>query len=133
MDIALIINLIPSSAATAAAVTPAGAGRVAESASEKEDNDSDQINNPFNIAAQYARAGYDQTHVFSTDWVYAFPRVTDNRALGVLVNGWELTSILSVHSGMPFSVYSNGNLNGYQAGTQYVDVVGDPTVIVIPP
>ena len=27
---------------------------------------------------------------------------------------------------MPFSIYSNGNLNGYNAGTQYVDVVGNP-------
>ncbi len=90
------------------------------------DNDSDQINNPFNIAAQYATAGYDQTHVFSTDWVYFFPQVTQNRALGVLLNGWEFTSILSIHSGMPFSIYSNGNLDGYNAGTQYVNVVGNP-------
>lgn len=90
------------------------------------DNDSDQINNPFDIAAQYAHAGYDQTHVFSTDWVYDLPRATNNRLLGVLLNGWELTSILTIHSGMPFTVYSNGNLEGYNAGTQYVDVSGDP-------
>ena len=89
------------------------------------DNDSDQINNPFNIASQYARAGYDQTHNFSTDWVYVFPKVTDNRALGTLANGWEFTAILSVHSGMPFSVYANGNLDGYNAGVQYVDVSGN--------
>lgn len=90
------------------------------------DNDSDQINNPFNIRSQYATAGYDQTHVFSTDWVYFLPKVTDNRALGVLLNGWEYTAILSVHSGMPFSIYSNGNLEGYNDGVQYVNVVGNP-------
>ena len=90
------------------------------------DNDSDQINNPFNIASQYATAGYDQTHVISTDWVYLFPRLTSNRALGILANGWELTAILSIHSGMPFSVYSNGNLDGYNVGVQYVNVVGNP-------
>ena len=90
------------------------------------DNDSDQINNPFNIASQYATAGYDQTHVFSTDWVYNLPNFTQKHALGVLVNGWEFTSILSIHSGMPFSIYSNGNLDGYNAGTQYVNVSGNP-------
>jgi hypothetical protein len=90
------------------------------------DNDSDQINNPFNIASQYAVAGYDQTHNFSTDWVYLFPRVTNNRALGILANGWEFTAILSIHSGMPFTVYSNGNLEGYDAGVQYVNLVGNP-------
>ena len=89
------------------------------------DNDSDQINNPFNIAAQYAPAGYNQTHVFSTDWVYNLPSVTKNRGLGFLLNGWELTAILSVHSGMPFTVYSGGNLDGYNAGTQYVNVSGN--------
>ena len=90
------------------------------------DNDSDQINNPFNIAAQYAVAGYDQTHVFSTDWVYNLPNLTSKRGLGVLLNGWELTAILSVHSGMPFTINSNGNLQGYNAGNQYVTVIGDP-------
>ncbi len=89
------------------------------------DNDSDQINNPFNIAAQYAPAGYNQTHVFTTDWVYHLPNFTQKRALGFLTNGWEFTAILSVHSGMPFTVNSNGNLNGYNAGTQYVNVTGD--------
>jgi hypothetical protein len=89
------------------------------------DNDSDQINNPFNIAAQYAPAGYNQTHVLSTDWVYHLPNFTQKRALGFLTNGWEFTTILSVHSGMPFTVYSNGNLDGYNAGTQYVNVSGN--------
>ncbi|MGH9621539.1 MAG: carboxypeptidase regulatory-like domain-containing protein [Bryobacteraceae bacterium] len=90
------------------------------------DNDSDQINNPFDIAAQYAPAGYDQTHNFSTDWVYDLPKGTNNRFLGVLLNGWELTSILTIHSGMPFTIYSNGNLEGDNAGNQYINVVGDP-------
>jgi hypothetical protein len=90
------------------------------------DNDSDQINNPFNITAQYAPAGYDQMHNFSTDWVYDLPKATNNRFLGVLLNGWELTSILTIHSGMPFTIYANGNLEGYNAGTQYINVVGDP-------
>ncbi len=90
------------------------------------DNDSDQIVNPFNIAASYAPAGYDQTHVFSTDWVYDLPNATQNRGLGLLLNGWELTAILSLHSGMPFSVTSNGDLQGDNLGSQYANLVGDP-------
>jgi hypothetical protein len=90
------------------------------------DNDSDQIVNPFNIRQSYAPAGYDQTHNFSTDWVYDLPNFTQSRALGVLLNGWELTSILSIHSGMPFSVTSNGDLQGANLGSQYANLVGDP-------
>lgn len=90
------------------------------------DNDSDYIVNPFNIAQSYAPAGYDQTHVFETNWVYDLPKFTQNRLLGALVNGWELTAILSAHSGMPFSVTSNGDLQGVNLGSQYANLVGDP-------
>ena len=40
------------------------------------DNDSDNIINPFNMRQNWAKAGYDQTNVFTTDFVYDFPRVT---------------------------------------------------------
>ncbi len=97
-------------------------------AMDTNDNDSDQINNPFNIAQNYAVAGYDQTHVFSTDWVYDIPAVHafDRPVLRTVLNGWELTGIFRAQSGMPFSVMSNGNIYGWNAGSQYVDVVGDP-------
>ena len=39
------------------------------------DNDSDTIINPFNIRQNWAAAGYDQTNVFSTDFVYMLPKV----------------------------------------------------------
>jgi hypothetical protein len=42
------------------------------------------------------------------------------------VNGWEFTAIFTAHTGMPFSVYANGNLDGYNAGNQYANLVGNP-------
>ncbi len=96
-------------------------------AMDTNDNDSDQINNPFSIAQNYAVAGYDQTNVFSTDWVYDIPsHAFNNPVLRTLVNGWELTGIFRAQSGMPFSINSNGNLYGWNDGSQYVDVVGNP-------
>ncbi|MDQ2774629.1 MAG: TonB-dependent receptor [Acidobacteriota bacterium] len=96
------------------------------------DNDSDTITNPFNIAQNWARAGYDQTHVFSTDWVYDLPSVKgafDKPVLRTVLNGWEVTGIFRVQSGMPFSVTSNGNLQGVNVGGStgaFVNLVGDP-------
>jgi hypothetical protein len=96
------------------------------------DNDSDFINNPFNIRQQYGPAGYDQTHVFSTNWVYDFPNVTggfDKPVVRQILNGWELTGIFRAQSGMPFTISGNGNLQGVDVGTSYgsgVDVVSDP-------
>ena len=93
------------------------------------DNDSDQIINPYNIAQNYALAGYDQTHVFTTDFVYDLPKVrgtVDKRLVNGLVNGWELTGMIRAQSGMPFSVTSNGSTMGIDSGAQYPNLVGDP-------
>jgi hypothetical protein len=37
-----------------------------------------------------------------------------------------VTGIFRAQSGMPFSVNSNGNLYGWNDGSQYVNVAGDP-------
>ncbi|HLH03218.1 MAG TPA: carboxypeptidase-like regulatory domain-containing protein [Bryobacteraceae bacterium] len=98
-------------------------------AMDEADNDSDTINNPFNMRQSYALAGYDQTHVFSTDWVYDLPNARgafDKPVVRAILNGWELTGIFRIQSGMPITITGNGNLDGYNVGSQYVDLVGDP-------
>ena len=39
------------------------------------DNDSDSINNPFNIARTTRNAGYDQPNVATVDFVYMLPKM----------------------------------------------------------
>jgi hypothetical protein len=91
------------------------------------DNDSDQVNNPFNIRQNYALAGYDQPNVFTVDFVYLLPTIKGaGTALGLLTNGWEVSGLVRSQSGMPVNITSNGNLNGVNAGTQYPNLVGDP-------
>jgi hypothetical protein len=93
------------------------------------DNDSDTIINPFNIRQNWAPAGYDQTNVFGVDFVYMLPKVKgalDTKLLRTALNGWEVSSMIRVQSGMPFSVTSNGSTQGVDSGSQYPDVVGDP-------
>lgn len=94
------------------------------------DNDSDQINDPFNIARNWGLAGYDQTNVFTVDFVYDLPKMKSAAApVKTIVNGWELTGMFRAQSGMPFTVTSNGDLKGVDAGGFYgqlPDLVGDP-------
>lgn len=91
------------------------------------DNDSDQVNNPFNIAQNYARAGYDQPNVFTLDFVYLFPKAgVSNPIAKQIVNGWELSGMIRSQSGMPVNVTSNGSLFGVNAGSPYPNLVGDP-------
>jgi hypothetical protein len=93
------------------------------------DNDSDQIINPFNMRQNYAPAGYDQTHVVTADFVYDLPRVhgmLDNGFGRAVLNGWQVNGLIRSQSGTPFTVTGNGDTKGVDAGSQFVDLIGDP-------
>jgi len=93
------------------------------------DNDSDQINNPFNIRSNWANAGYDQPNVITLDFVYMLPNVKgtlDRPLLKQAFNGWEVSGMIRSQSGMPVNITSNGNLQGINDGSQYPNLVGDP-------
>ncbi|HKE26027.1 MAG TPA: carboxypeptidase regulatory-like domain-containing protein [Bryobacteraceae bacterium] len=92
------------------------------------DNDSDQINNPFCISCNYAPAGYDQPNVFTLDFVYMLPKVKgslDQPILRQVFNGWELSGFIRSQSGMPITITSNGNLFGANLGSQYPNLTGN--------
>ena len=91
------------------------------------DNDSDQIVNPFNLAQSYAPAGYDQPNVFTIDSVYELPKVKSaGPVVKQVLNGWELSGMFRSQSGVPITITSNGNLYGANLGSQYANLVGDP-------
>jgi hypothetical protein len=100
------------------------------SAKGTDDNDSDNINNPFNINQSYGPAGYNQPNVTTIDFVYMFPKTkSSNQVIKQLVNGWELSSMIRMQSGMPLTVNANGNLFGANIGNnggQYANLIGDP-------
>ncbi len=93
------------------------------------DNDSDNIINPFNMRQNWGPAGFDQTNVITADFIYSLPKVKgglDKPFLRTILNGWELSGIARSQSGQPISIGGNGSTQGVDAGSPYVDVVGDP-------
>ena len=72
-----------------------------------------------------ARAPFDLTHAFKANFTYELPigkghRLfgSPNRALGLLVNGWQTGSIFTWQSGAPFSIvsqYATFNRGGSRA------------------
>jgi hypothetical protein len=94
------------------------------------DNDSDVINNPYNMRGNYAPAGYDQTQVFTVDFIYQIPGVKgswDTAVLRGILNGWQVSGLIRSQSGMPITISSNGDLAGVDAGSQRASLVGDAT------
>ena len=54
-------------------------------------------------------AGFNMTHVLSMTGTWQIPGRTGSRIVNGVISGWELSDILALHSGMPFSVYISGD------------------------
>lgn len=54
-------------------------------------------------------AGFDMTHILSMAGVWNIPGRTRYRMVNGVVSGWEVSDILTLHSGMPYSVYISGD------------------------
>ncbi len=62
-------------------------------------------NNPSNPRDSYGSADFDQTHVFTVNYIYQMPKITSNKALGYFANGWLIGGQTVAQSGQPYSVY----------------------------
>jgi hypothetical protein len=87
---------------------------------------------PGELARNYGPCDYDIRHNLNAQYVYQLPFKVLNHALGVALNGWQVSGTLFWHSGLPFSVLSTpysgngkGIVNG--SGPQFASVVpGQP-------
>lgn len=76
----------------------------------------------------YGLDAADQTHNLVINYSYQAPRLTNNKVLGVVANGWLISGVTQFVSGLPqavtFTTVSGADLTGGGDG-QRVNVVGD--------
>lgn len=77
----------------------------------------------MNLKADYGSMDYDTRHNFTAVLNYDLPNSTRFRPL---LNGWALSSLVSLHTGQPFSVFSSSDTSGTEEGAQRADLIGDP-------
>jgi hypothetical protein len=72
--------------------------------------------NVYDVAAEWSPCYYDATHTLTSYAVYDLPIGTGktfgtnmNKAANAVVGGWEVSPILSIHTGFPIAMYDNGN------------------------
>jgi hypothetical protein len=86
--------------------------------------------NPYNPDADWAPAAFDYRHVFSANVTWELPGFKTNAALG----GWQLNSIVSLRSGLPFSpsLSRNWSRDGNTSGEDRPNVKPgtDPAAII---
>jgi len=82
--------------------------------------------NPYNLSLDRGLANFDHRHRFTASVLYELPRFSANRFVNGVIGGWNLTGILTMQSGTPFSVLSGVDNARSGTGNQYADIIGDP-------
>jgi hypothetical protein len=77
----------------------------------------------FNLKADYGSMDYDTRHNFTAVVNYDLPNTSRLRPL---LSGWSLSSLISLHTGQPFTVFSSNDTSGTGEGEQRADLIGDP-------
>jgi hypothetical protein len=77
----------------------------------------------FNLKGDYGSMDYDTRHNFTAALNYSLPNASRLRPL---LNGWELSSLVSLHTGQPFTVFSSSDTTGTGEGEQRANLIGDP-------
>lgn len=86
--------------------------------------------NPFNLRAERGRSAFDLRHRFTLSTVYELPFRSENRAVDLLIGGFQVSGILTLQSGFPFNVFisntDTANVTGAATANSRLNVVGDP-------
>jgi Carboxypeptidase regulatory-like domain/TonB dependent receptor len=77
----------------------------------------------FNLKGDYGNMDYDTRHNFTAVMNYDLPNASRWKPL---LNGWALSSLVSLHTGQPFTVFSSADTTGTDEGEQRANQIGDP-------
>ncbi|MDE3178234.1 MAG: carboxypeptidase regulatory-like domain-containing protein, partial [Acidobacteriota bacterium] len=93
-----------------------------------QDNDNaGNINNAYNVAAEYGNCGFDIRHMLVINYVYSLPIF--NHATGVkrtMLGGWQLSGITTFYSGIPLTVGIGGDSARCGCGGYRANLIGAP-------
>lgn len=84
--------------------------------------------NAFFVQGEYGNGDFDTRHNFTTLLNYDLPNASwaNGSVATKLLNGWQLSSFVSLHTGQPFNITTNVDTTGTGEGVQRVDLIGKP-------
>lgn len=77
--------------------------------------------NSFNLKGDYGNMDYDVRHTFIAYLNYSVPRLRGPHWLG---NGWQLNSLITLHTGQPYTIFTGTDASGTGEGEDRVNQVG---------
>jgi hypothetical protein len=81
--------------------------------------------NPFNLQSGRGLADFNQTIRYNLALNYATPHVDVNGFKNALANNWQINTIASLQTGLPFTVLSGTDRSLSGIGNDYADIVGN--------
>jgi hypothetical protein len=82
-----------------------------------------QPQDSFNVRGDRSNSGFDMRHHFTWLWAYKIPGAQTMKAL---TNGWEMSGVVSLTTGMPFTPMDYNNYNNTGEFYERPDLVGNP-------
>jgi hypothetical protein len=79
--------------------------------------------NSFNIQGDYGNSDFDTRHNFTALLNYDLPSASHFKPL---LGGWQLSSLLSFHTGQPFNATTSTDTTGTDEGVQRPNLIGNP-------
>lgn len=83
--------------------------------------------NPFDFRSSRGPSDFDQTYRFNLSGNYVFPKWHVRGVRNVVLNDWQLNAIVSVYSGLPFTILSGTDRSLSGVNNDYGDRIGDAT------
>ena len=80
--------------------------------------------NSQDLKGEYGNSDLDTRNNFTTFVSYSLPTVAHGPKR--LVNGWEVSSLVVLHGGQPFSVLNSDDTSGTDENAQRVNLIGNP-------
>ena len=81
---------------------------------------------PSQMDRNYAKAGYDRTHIFQMGFVYELPFAKGAEGVvGGLAKDWSINGIVSAFSGTPFTIAGDNTALNQQGGQQTIQQIGE--------
>jgi hypothetical protein len=93
----------------------------------------DQVpNNSYNFDYDYGPLDYDIRHRDVTTFIYRMPTLKSPKIVGAILGQWDLSGVINLQSGMPFTVTDSGgtaiNVGGVGTGGQRPYLLHNPNL-----
>jgi hypothetical protein len=100
--------------------------------SNNNNTEDNQVLNPFNFAVTRGLATNDHPHRFAGSYVWELPdpgKAMGNKFMSAVFGQWQMSGIITLQSGRPFSISSSGDRTAGAAGkSEYGDLIGNLTL-----